>query len=231
MRTYGEARRRWALGGAIVLAFVTGTVATASASVWCGGNGLVRFSFAPGDSLVETLVTGEPENGVTIVEVSAWLTGVEPMARDGEAFLRVGAAELQLSISGAEGSVIAQEFPVTGALNISSRPGLVAVGYGAGLKLVGGSVRLVRWQVLFQGRPRNVRFGLEPAGLPSCATMPECPGAAPQAIFAGCDTANQLDSLFGAGYVPAWLNPDGEPERTPVATRVSWREVGVYQPR
>ena len=65
----------------------------------------VRFSFAPGDSLVGVAHV-EPENGVTVVEVTAWLTDVDEVARRGDAFLRVGGVELLLEITGAEAFIL-----------------------------------------------------------------------------------------------------------------------------
>jgi len=218
-----------ALAGAVL--WLATAAAPAGASEWCGENGLVRFSFAAGDSLVETTQTGEPEGGVTIVDVYAWLTDLEPVARRGDAFLRLGGAELKLQVTGAEASVIAQEFPDPKALNVSSEPGTLAVGFHPGLRVQQGRVLLVHWKLLFQGRPQDVRLGLDPSQLRSCATLPGCPEAGTQALYAGADAANQLDSLFGAGYVPAWINPAGEPDRTPVTGRVGWREAGVYQAR
>jgi len=166
-----------------------------------------------------------------VVVVAAWLTGVEPVARDGDAFLRVGGAELKLTMSGAQGTVISQEFPDPRALNVGPAPGHLAVGFHPGQRLSGGNVLLVRWKVLFQGRPANVRFGLDPAGLRSCATLAGCPGTVTQALYAGADSANQMDCLFGAGYVPAWLNPEGASDREPVTGKASWRDVGVFQAR
>lgn len=220
--------RGWAL--ALVAAWLGGAT-PAAASEWCGENGLVRFSFAAGDSLVETLQTGEPEGGLTIVDVYAWLTGVEPVARRGDAFLRLGGAELKLQVTGAEASIIAQDFTDAKALNVGEAPGTVAVGFHPGLRVQNGRVLLVHWKLLFQGRPRDVRLGLDPTRLRSCATLPGCPESGTQALYAGADAANQLDSLFGAGYVPAWLNPTAEPDRTPVTGKVGWREAGVYQAR
>jgi hypothetical protein len=203
----------------------------AMASVWCGDNGLIRFSFAGGDTLTETLNVGETYPGLTVVTVSAWLTGVDPVARDGDAFLRVGGVELKLAVTGAEAKVTATEFAEKKAVNVSPEPGLLAVGFSPGARLVDGKVLLVRWTVQFQGQPRNVRFGLDPSQLRSCAGMPGCPEAGPLALYLGAGSANQLDCIFGAGYVPAWLNPDGEPDRTPVTGKASWREVGVFQAR
>ena len=65
----------------------------AGASTWCGENGLIRFSFVEGDSIVSVLDAGEPVNGVTTFEVYAWLTDIDAVANDGEAFLHLGGME------------------------------------------------------------------------------------------------------------------------------------------
>jgi hypothetical protein len=232
MKAAGKGRMRAAVMGlGLAAALVATTAGPAAASVWCGENGLIRFSFAVGDSLVEIGTTGEPQGGVTLVDVAAWLTDVDAVARNGDAFLRLGGAELTLVITGAEASIIGQEFPDAKALNVGSAPGQLAVGFHPGLRISEGRVLLARWKVLFQGRPANVRFGLDPAGLKSCATLAGCPEAGTQALYAGADTANQLDCLFGAGYVPAWLNPTGTPDTAPVTGKASWRDVGVFQAR
>ncbi|MBM4131602.1 hypothetical protein FJ250_11355 [bacterium] len=220
---------RLCLAGAVL--WLGAAAGPAMASDWCGENGLVRFSFAAGDSLVETVQTGEPEGGVTIVDVFAWLTDLAPVARRGDAFLRLGGAELKLQVTGAEACVIAQEFPDPKALNVASEPGELAVGFHPGLRVQQGRVLLVHWKLLFQGQPRNARLGLDASQLRSCKTLPGCPEAGTQALYAGADAANQLDSLFGAGYVPAWINPTGEPDRTPVTGKVGWQDVGIYQAR
>jgi hypothetical protein len=203
----------------------------AVATVWCGENGLIRFSFVAGDTLVETLTTGEPKDGVTVVDVEAWLTGVDAVALDGDAFLRVGGAEFALSITGAEATVISQVFAETKVLNVGQAPGQVAVGFSPGARLNDGCALLVRWKVSLQGRPQNVRFGLDPTRMPTCAATSGCPQAGTQALYMGSASANQLGFLFGAGYVPAWLNPVGEPDRTPVTGTVSWQQAGVFQAR
>ena len=230
----GTTARRTVAMAVLALAAL-GAAGRAGASVWCGENGVIRFSFAPGDSLQEVLVTGEPQDGLTIVEVAAWLCDVAPVAREGDAFLRVGGAELKLAMSGADGQavgqVIGQEFPDPRALNVGPAPGHLAVGYNPGLRLRDGRVLLARWKVLFQGRPQDVRFGLDPAGVKSCATMEGCPGSGTPALYAGADSANQMDCLFGAGYAPAWLNPAGEPDRTPVHGSASFADVGVFKAR
>lgn len=106
MKAAGTGRMRAAVVGLGLAAALVATVAgPAEASVWCGENGLIRFSFAAGDSLVETGTTGEPQGGVTLVDVAAWLTDVDAVARNGDAFLRLGGAELTLVITGAEASI------------------------------------------------------------------------------------------------------------------------------
>ena len=140
--------------------FMTLTVQPAVATDWCGENGVVRFSFATGDELVEVFDAGEPVNGVTTVDVHAWLTDVDLVAQDGESFLRVGGFELKLTIAGAEGFIIKQEFP-SQALNVGRKIGSIAAGLVPGERLTDGRALLVKWQVMFQGRPENVRFGLD----------------------------------------------------------------------
>lgn len=226
----GRAGRSAALA-ALAMACALAAAGGARASTWCGENGVIRFSFAAGDTVLETLATGEPANGLTIVDVAAWLTDVTPVARQGDAFLRVGGAELKLAITGAEGQVIGQEFTDPRALNVGPAPGHLAVGFNPGLRLQDGRALLARWKVLFKGRPQNVRFGLDPAGVKSCDTMEGCPGSGTPALYAGADVANQMDCLFGAGYVPAWLNPEGEPDRAPVHGKATFADVGVFAAR
>jgi hypothetical protein len=218
-----------ALAFAVLAVFGAG--GQAAASTWCGENGLFRFSFVEGDTIVESLVTGEPQGGVTIIDVTAWLSDMDPVARNGDAFLRLGGAELKLKITGAEASIIAQDFFDPRALSIGSESGNIVVGFHPGLRCGDGYVKLVHWKVLFQGRPTNVRVGLDGTGLRSCETQPGCPESGTLALYVGADAANQLECIFGAGYVPAWVNPDGEQDTTPVTGKVSWRDVGVFKAR
>lgn len=219
------------LGAAMLAALMmSALVATAGTSPWCGENGLIRFSFVAGDSLVSVWHTEAGVNGVTEVDLYAWLTDVDPVARKGEAFLRVGGAEFKLSITGAEGFITLQEFPGE-TLNVGQGSGTVAVGYAPGQRLQNGRTELVHWRIMFQGRPENVRFGLDPAGLVSSRTVPECDASGTQAMYAGAPAANMIDVMFGAGYVPAWLNPAGEPDQQPVVGDQSWRDVGVFAAR
>ncbi|MCK9996861.1 MAG: hypothetical protein KAH56_11350 [Candidatus Krumholzibacteria bacterium] len=202
----------------------------AGASTWCGENGLIRFSFVEGDSLVSVLDTGEPVNGVTTFEVFAWLTDVDEVALDGEAFLHLGGMEFKLTITGAEAFILEQTFP-SQALNVGQEMGHIAAGLHPGERIRGGKVLLVRWKVMIQGRPENIRLGLDPKGLMSCADLEGCPEGDPQALYVGNESSRHLGNMFGAGYVPSWINPTGEPDQTPVHGKQSWRDVGLFEER
>ncbi len=199
----------------------------AAASEWCGENGMLRFSFVEGAELVDVFDAGEPVNGVTTVDVYAWLADVEAVARDGEKFLRVGGFELELTITGAEGFILKQEFP-TEVLNVGPRTGSIIAGLQPGNRLREGRTMLVKWQVMFQGRPQDVRFGLDAKGTLSCKTLVGCPEAEPPMLYVGVESSGYLGVMFGAGYVPGWLNPAGEPDRTPVHAKQSYQDVGIF---
>lgn len=217
-------------GLAVCLAGWLAAPGTATASQWCGENGVVRFSFVQGDSLVPVLDAGPARDGMTRVDVYAWLTDVDGAVHDGEALLAIGGFELKLDVRGAEAVILAQEFPAEG-LNVGRAPGVCAYGVTRGQGLVGGRVPLVHWQLLFEGRPRNVRIGLDPGELVSCAGIEGCPGSGTQALYIGAASSNQLNMIFGAGYEPAWLNPEGEIDRSLVQGTSRWQDVGVFEPR
>ncbi len=221
---YFNSRRLVPVLLAVALALPAGT---ATASEWCGENGVVRFSFVAGDKIVDVLDTGEPTKGVTTVDVYAWLTDVDPVAQDGEKFLRVGGFELQLTIEGAEAFILQQEFP-SEVLNVGRKLGNIAAGLLPGQRLGDGRAFLVKWEVMFQGRPENVRFGLDGKGAVSCGTLEGCPAAEPPMIYVGVEGSGQLGSMFGGGYVPAWLNPAAEPDQTPVHAKQSYVDVGIF---
>jgi len=200
----------------------------AEATDWCGENGVIRFSFAEGEELVQNLETDEPTNGVTMIDLYAWLTDVDDVSREGEKFLRVGGVELKLSIEGAEAFLLKQEFP-SQVLNVGDEIGTVIAGFVPGQRLHQGQTLLVHWQIMFQGRPENVRFGLDPSGVMSCATTEGCAEAAPPAVYVGVESSGQLGSLFGAGYSPAWLNPLGKPDASRVHAKQSYQDVGIFE--
>lgn len=202
----------------------------AGASTWCGENGLIRFSFSEEDSMVTVMDTGEPVNGVTTFEVYAWLTDIDPVAHDGEAFLHLGGMEFQLTITGSEFFILEQVFP-SQALNVGKKMGQIAAGLHPGERIRDGKVFLVKWKVMIQGRPENVRIGLDPQGLMSCAELEGCPEGEPKALYVGNDGSNQVGLMFGAGYVPSWVNPTEVPDQSPVHGKHSWRDVGIIEER
>ena len=220
--------RRFVLTGALLAAFLL--PASADASDWCGMNGLIRFSFAEGDSLVTVLHTGEPANGVTTFDLYAWLTDVDQVAYDGEAFLHVAYVEFKLSISGAEAVILEQDFPSKG-LNMGKGMGNIVAALDPGERIRGGKVLLVRWKVMIQGRPENVRFDLDPTGLTSCGDDDGCAESEPSALYMGNVNSGLVGKTLGAGYVPSWLNPVGEPDQTPVTGKGTWRDMGIFEGR
>jgi len=225
--------RRPTLTAVLLVAFLLPAIlmpASSDASTWCGENGLIRFSFAEGDSLVTVLDTGEPVNGVTTFEVYAWLTDIDEVAMEGEAFLHLGGMEFQLTITGAESFILEQNFP-SKALNVGREMGQIAAGLHPGERIRDGKVLLVQWKVMIQGRPENVRIGLDPSGLMSCAELEGCSESRPLALYVGNEGSQQVGIMFGAGYVPSWLNPSQEPDQTPVTGKRTWRDVGIFEER
>ena len=203
---------------------------SAGATLWCGDNGVIRFSFVEGDSLVSVLNVPEAENGVNFFNIYAWLTDVDPVAQEGEAFLNLGGAELKLTISGDEVFILEQNFPVE-ALNLGNGLGHVAAGFHPELSVSDGKVFLVHWKVMIQGKPENVRIGLDRSGLISCDDLRGCAKSEPPALYVGGPSSRQTGVIIGAGYVPSWINPVGEPDQTPVTGKQSWRDVGVFSER
>gem|GEM_PF-1101682 len=217
--------------GAIALILLMGLIATpALADQWCGENGLVRFSFSEGDSLVSVHTTGEPEGGVTTVDLWAWLTDLDPVSRDEEAFLAVGGFELQLVIDGGEAFILEQNFPGE-VLNLGQSMGSCVTGFEVAASLRTGQVQLVHWKIMFQGRPEDVTFRLDPTGLPSCGRVEGCDGSGSSALYIGAEGSRQLDAMFGAGYVPAILNPTGKLSLEPVRGTSTWQDVGTFVAR
>jgi len=204
--------------------------ARADASIWSGENGLIRFSFVEGDSLVTVLETGEAAGGVTRLNVYCWLSDLDAVAHDGEAFLHIGGFELALDIQGAEAFILSQVIQGKN-LNVGKETGRIAAGLHPGLKILDGQVLLATWEVMFQGRPENVRFGLDVTGAMSAATLEGAPKGEVQALYVGSESSRQLMYMFAAGYEPAWLNPLGDPDQDPVRGPQSWQDVGVFEAR
>lgn len=220
-----QTTRRATLG--VVLAVVV-AAAPALASTWCGENGHVRLSFTPAPDLQSVATVAPGAGGTTLVDVWAVLEGVAPMQRDGEAFLGLGAFELRLLIEGGDGVVVATDFPFK-ALNIGKDPGACVVGIQPSARLKDGATPLVHWQVMFAKPPKEVVLRLDPAGLPSCATVEGCPESGTFAIYNGTVDSGQFTDLFGAGCAPAYLNWPQAPAAKVLHGSSAWGDVGVYK--
>jgi hypothetical protein len=101
------------------------------------------------------------------------------------------------------------------------------VGISPEQPLVDGRATLVHWRLMFMGDPKNVRIGLDPAGLHSCRTLPDCPDSGTQALYVGTADSQLNGVMFGAGYAPAFLNWEGEPDNEPVLGHAPWQKVGI----
>lgn len=214
----------------ICLTFLlTSALAGTASAQWCGENGLIRFSFVEGDEIVP-VATIEPTNGVTIVDVWAWLDQVEPMARQGEAFLATGGFEFELVVDGAEAIVVEKTIPIH-HLDMGKSNESCIVGLDPGLSLRGDQVQLVKWKVMFQGEVDDVVFRLKDEVPASCHTVEGCDSCGSPALYIGVEGSNQLTCFFGAGYEPAYLNPTGEVDPTPVRGTCSFADVGVFERR
>ena len=213
----------------VAAGLVLATVPTPAQAQWCGENGLIRFSFAEGDSIV-SVVDREPENGVTIIDLYAWLTDVVPMAHDGEAFLSVGGFEMTLVVEGAEAFVLEKTVPIK-HLDMGQSSEVCIVGLDPGIRIRNDRVHLIKWKIMFQGDPEDVVFRLETEPGHSCKNLEGCPECGTSALYIGVQGSRQLSMYFGAGCVPAYLNPTGEPDLTPVRGTCGFEDVGVFQPR
>lgn len=217
--------RTAALAGVLLLA-----AAPAAASNWCGENGVIRFSFVEGPELQPVLQAAPDANGLTTVDLWVWLTDVEPMALNGEAILATGGFELELVVEGAEAFVTGKEFPGEG-INVARDQWGCIIGLNPNPRFKDGRTLLVKYTLLFQGKPENVRFSLRNEAIISCGTIEGCPGSGTKALWIGPHDADLLSEVFGAGCAPAWLNPTGEPDLTPELGSSGWRDVGRCQPR
>jgi len=219
------------LGATLLGAALCGCLtAPASASEWCGENGLIRLAFdAEGVERVARMEAAD--DGTTTVELFAVLTDVARVQREGEAFLALGGIELLLSIEGADGRILEEGFPVK-VLNVGKKKGHCVVGYDPGLRLErDGATQLARWKILFVGAVEDVTFRLDPAGLVSCETVAGCEESGSPALYIGSYGAGQLIDVFGAGYAPAALNPTVEPQLEPVHGQSTWAKVGRFAKR
>jgi hypothetical protein len=220
-------RKRALLISAVLLAVVPAGMAHATR--WAGENGIVRLAFDEGEQL-ETVKTVAPdEHGTVTVDVYAVLSDVDPITVQGERFLAVGGFELKLMVEGAEPLIVDETYPFP-HFNVSQEKGACMVGISPGQSLVDGRATLVHWRLMFMGDPKNVRIGLDPAGLHSCRTLPDCPDSGTQALYVGTADSQLNGVMFGAGYAPAFLNWEGEPDTEPVRGHAPWQKVGICEP-
>jgi len=202
----------------------------ALASHFCGGNGMVKLSFTAGPEL-EAAKTVEPgEGGMTTVQVWAVLEDVVPLEGPMGAFLALGGFELELVVEGAEFTITEKKIDIPhrdfGATVAQCRVGSVP-----GEPIVDGRLVLCHWTVLFTGEVSDVRFSLNPKGIPTCNGDEDCDASGASAIYVGSVDSGQEGEIFGAGQVPAVLNPSGKLKVKAVPFEVGFEEVGRYKPR
>lgn len=209
-------------------AFALLATVPAGATTFCGCNGEVRLSFTPTPELTPVSEVAPGEGGLTVVDVYAVLDGVAKLEGPRGVFLDLGGYELELRITGAVPLSLAKKHLIP-YRDFGGRPTQCLVGIVPGERIVDGPLALVMWQVIFQGEVADVRFDLDPAGLLSCERTPDCDGCGASAVYVGTMDAGQEGYLFGAGCVPAVLNPTGEPDLTPAPCTVPAATVGVYE--
>jgi hypothetical protein len=202
----------------------------AAASTWCGENGVLRLVFAVDDSLSSVARVEPGEHDLTAVELQVWLEEVAPVAIAGEAFLALGGYEFQLVVEGAEAMVKGHQL-AAGAMNMAKGTLAYLVGMQQPLKIKEGRALLGTWQLLFRGSPSDVRITVAPEGVHSCADCEGCAGSGTRGLYVGTIDSGQIGEIFGAGCVPAWLNPTGEPDLTPLRGDASWQDVGRAEAR
>ena len=202
----------------------------AAATVFCGCNGEVALSFTEPPAMTSVLEVEMNEGGLTSVDVYAVLDGVAELEGPGGVFLALGGFEMELRVTGAEVHAVDKKVLIPNR-DFGGRPTQCLVGTSPGEIIVGAPLPLVRWRVVLKGEVQDVRFDLDPAGLLSCDRTPECEGCGASAVYVGTPDARQEGYLFGAGCVPAVLNPTVKPDLTPVSCTADFTEVGVFELR
>jgi hypothetical protein len=214
--------RTWA-----AIAVLAAAAATARASTWGGHMGTIHLSFSPGPEFTHVATAEALPKVGAIVDLYALLADMPPVVYRGERFLSLGGYELQLKVDGAEWNILETNLPEP-CMSVGQAKGCLWVGKFDGIEFVDGGARLAHWRIQVLGEARNVVFGLDPAGVNSCATLEGCPDSGTQAVWTGSGVANQVGLVFSAGYVPAYLNWEGgEPDLTPVRGKVDWQDIGL----
>ncbi len=202
----------------------------AAASYWSGHNGTIHLSFSEGDTLKAT-TTAEPMPGLDaiLVDLYAVIADLDPVVWKGELIASMGGFEFQLAVEGAEFEVMGKEYSFK-HFDAATEPFRCQVGIYPGVSLLSPRVTLVHWTLKLPADARNVKFALDPVGCPSCLKTEGCAADGPPAIWAGTIAADTAGFIFGAGYVPAYLNWEGEADLTPVRGTGDWSESGYFDP-
>jgi len=203
--------------------------APAGAITWGGHLGQVHLSFAPAPD-VQPVLAKEPEPGLgLLVDVYAVMMDVDPVLYEGERVLALGGYEMRLRVEGAEDAqVLSKEIPVT-HLDVAKDTAGIMCGLQPDITFLDEGVVLAKWQVRIPGdEARPVSFHLDPAGLRSHKGVADAEDAGAYMLWTGSLQNRQHGLMFAAGYVPAWLNPDGDPDLTPRHGRTSWRDTGHF---
>ncbi len=215
---------------AILVAGLVVAAVPAAATIFGGCNGDISMSFTAAPDLTSLTEVAPGEGGLTVVEVYAVLDGVDELEGPRGVFLDLGGYELELRVSGAKALAVEKQHLIP-YRDFAGRPTQCLVGTVPGERVVGGPLALVKWKVMFQGEVADVRFDLDPSGLLSCDRTEGCPGCDASMVYVGTVDAGQEGYLFGAGCMPAVLNPTGEPDLTPAPCTVGHADVGVYELR
>ncbi len=179
-----------------------------------------------GDSLVVAATTAGGARGA-LIDLYAVLDDVALLYWNGLQLRALGGIEFALRIEGGEAMIVGQEFPLR-AFNVRPEPGRLSAGLFPELALRDRRATLVHWRIYVPGTPRNLAFRLDPAALGTCATLEGCPGSGSQALWTGSPVSEMAGLIFSAGYTPAYLNWEGEPDLAVVRGRGDWSETGLF---
>ncbi len=198
------------------------------ASIWCGHNGTVVLSFGCVEELQSELHAAEAEGHPLFVDIYAVMSDVDPISYQGERIMGLGGFEARLVVEGAEGTIIAKDYDYR-RLDMGQSLDVCRVGVVPALNIAGGPALLVHWKVMFDSTPGPVTFHLDPSGTPSCETVGGCDPETNCVLYTGSADTGQNGLLFGASYVPAFLNWEEKPDLSPRGVGKGWQDTGLCQ--
>lgn len=178
-----------------------------------------------GDSLVVAATLAGGPRGA-LLDLYAVLDDVALVRWNDLQLRALGGIEFALRIEG-PGVIVGQEFPLR-AFNVRPEPGAISAGLYPELPLRDRRATLVHWRIYVPGTPRNLAFRLDPSALRTCSSLAGCPDSGTQALWTGSPVSEMAGLIFSAGYTPAVLNWDGEPDLAVVRGRVDWRDTGLF---